>query len=72
MLHDQKIWVGTDTNHNPVYLLPHMSNRHGLIAGATGTGKTVTLKLIAEGFPEDTGRGLLCHGRAGVPFRYQG
>ncbi|MBP3540455.1 MAG: DUF853 family protein [Clostridia bacterium] len=52
MLHDQKIWVGTDTNHNPVYLLPHMSNRHGLIAGATGTGKTVTLKLIAEGFSQ--------------------
>lgn len=52
MLHENKIWVGTDTNHNPVYLLPHMSNRHGLIAGATGTGKTVTLKLIAEGFSQ--------------------
>src|SRR5215475_15206131 len=32
------------------YLLPHMANRHGLIAGATGTGKTVTLQTIAEGF----------------------
>ena len=30
-------------------LLPHYANRHGLIAGATGTGKTVTLQLIAEG-----------------------
>ncbi len=30
-------------------LLPQMSNRHGLIAGATGTGKTVTLQVIAEG-----------------------
>jgi DNA helicase HerA-like ATPase len=31
-------------------LLPQMSNRHGLIAGATGTGKTVTLQVIAEHF----------------------
>jgi DNA double-strand break repair helicase HerA and related ATPase len=31
-------------------LLPNMSNRHGLIAGATGTGKTVTLQVLAEGF----------------------
>jgi DNA helicase HerA-like ATPase len=33
-----------------LYLLPAMSNRHGLIAGATGTGKTVTLQTLAEGF----------------------
>jgi uncharacterized protein len=32
------------------YLLPHMANRHGLITGATGTGKTVTLQKIAESF----------------------
>ena len=31
-------------------LLPRMANRHGLIAGATGTGKTVTLRVIAEHF----------------------
>ncbi|MGN6732507.1 MAG: helicase HerA-like domain-containing protein [Candidatus Binatia bacterium] len=31
-------------------LLPAMANRHGLIAGATGTGKTVTLRVIAEHF----------------------
>ncbi|MDX2036446.1 MAG: helicase HerA-like domain-containing protein [Isosphaeraceae bacterium] len=31
-------------------LLPNMANRHGLIAGATGTGKTVTLQRLAEGF----------------------
>ncbi|MGZ8901842.1 MAG: helicase HerA-like domain-containing protein, partial [Limisphaerales bacterium] len=31
-------------------LLPNMANRHGLIAGATGTGKTVTLRVIAEQF----------------------
>ncbi len=31
-----------------VVLLPGMANRHGLIAGATGTGKTVTLQVVAE------------------------
>jgi DNA helicase HerA-like ATPase len=31
-----------------VHLLPRMANRHGLIAGATGTGKTVTLRVIVE------------------------
>jgi DNA helicase HerA-like ATPase len=33
-----------------LYLLPRMANRHGLIAGATGTGKTVTLQTLAEHF----------------------
>src|SRR5438270_2211398 len=33
-----------------VFLLPKMANRHGLIAGATGTGKTVTLQTLAENF----------------------
>src|SRR5512140_601631 len=32
------------------FLLPQMANRHGLIAGATGTGKTVTLQVLAENF----------------------
>ena len=49
MLQDGKIWVGTGVN-GPAYLLPGLANRHGLIAGATGTGKTVTLKVLAEGF----------------------
>jgi DNA helicase HerA-like ATPase len=31
-----------------LYLLTGMSNRHGLVAGATGTGKTVTLQVMAE------------------------
>src|SRR5512136_1601764 len=31
-----------------LYLLPGMANRHGLVAGATGTGKTVSLQVIAE------------------------
>ncbi|RYH03440.1 DUF853 family protein [Salipiger sp. IMCC34102] len=34
----------------PQYLLLDKANRHGLIAGATGTGKTVTLQILAEGF----------------------
>ena len=33
-----------------LFIVPRMSNRHGLIAGATGTGKTVTLQTMAEGF----------------------
>jgi len=34
----------------PLTLLPKMANRHGLVAGATGTGKTVTLQVMAEAF----------------------
>ncbi len=34
----------------PLFLLPGMSNRHGMVAGATGTGKTVTLQVMAESF----------------------
>lgn len=50
MLQDGKIWVGT--GEEAVYLLPNMANRHGLVAGATGTGKTVTLKVLAEAFSD--------------------
>jgi len=50
MLYENKIWVGT--GNAPAFLLPQMANRHGLIAGATGTGKTVTLKVLAEGFSQ--------------------
>jgi len=45
-----KIWLATGETR--VYLEPSMANRHGLIAGATGTGKTVTLKVIAEDFSD--------------------
>src|SRR6188474_117974 len=34
------------------FLLPRMANRHGLISGATGTGKTVTLQKLAESFSQ--------------------
>jgi DNA helicase HerA-like ATPase len=50
----EKILVGK--GETPLHLLTSMANRHGLIAGATGTGKTVTLQVLAEGFS-----------RAGVP-----
>lgn len=45
-----KIWLATGAK--PIYLEPSMANRHGLIAGATGTGKTVTLKVLAESFSD--------------------
>lgn len=35
-----------------LFLLPAMANRHGLITGATGTGKTVTLQKLAESLSE--------------------
>jgi DNA helicase HerA-like ATPase len=36
--------------HQDIVLHSEFANRHGLIAGATGTGKTVTLKVMAENF----------------------
>lgn len=52
MLRDGKIWIANNINNEPVYLNPSMANRHGLIAGATGTGKTITLKVLAESFSD--------------------
>ncbi len=51
MYQENKIWVGT-SGEEKVYIYPKMANRHGLIAGATGTGKTVTLKVLAESFSD--------------------
>src|ERR1041385_802355 len=45
---DGKIFVGNSVK--PEYLALHYGNRHGLVTGATGTGKTVTLQVLAEGF----------------------
>ena len=39
-------------NEQPLYLLPKMAARHGLITGATGTGKTVSVKVMAEAFSD--------------------
>ena len=52
MLRDNKIWVANNEAGENIFLLPKMANRHGLIAGATGTGKTVTLKVLAEAFSD--------------------
>lgn len=52
MLKDGKVWVANNEKGENVFLLPKMANRHGLIAGATGTGKTVTLKVLAESFSD--------------------
>jgi DNA helicase HerA-like ATPase len=35
-----------------IFLKPKYANRHGLVAGATGTGKTVTLQCLTEGFSD--------------------
>ena len=51
MYAENNILVGANEN-TEVYLLSKLANRHGLIAGATGTGKTVTLKTLAEAFSD--------------------
>lgn len=61
MLRHDAIYLGTarrsdDSISDPQYLLLNRANRHGLVAGATGTGKTLSLQVMAEGFS-----------RAGVP-----
>ena len=52
MFSDQKIWIGQSDSRKNIYLYPSMANRHGLIAGATGTGKTITMKVLAESFSD--------------------
>ncbi|MBQ4020940.1 MAG: DUF853 family protein, partial [Bacteroidales bacterium] len=48
---DKKLYVAHSSN-GPIYITGQMANRHGLIAGATGTGKTVSLQVIAETFSQ--------------------
>lgn len=48
---ERKLYIAHSGN-GPVCLEGKMANRHGLIAGATGTGKTVTLQVIAESFSQ--------------------
>src|SRR4051794_12471391 len=48
MTEDGEILIGKGTK--PERLLLKRANRHGLVTGATGTGKTVTLQVLAEGF----------------------
>lgn len=51
MYNEQKIWIGRSGD-DKVFIYPRMANRHGMIAGATGTGKTITLKVLAESFSD--------------------
>lgn len=51
MYQDKKIWVAQSED-TKLCILPKMANRHGLIAGATGTGKTITMKVLAESFSD--------------------
>ncbi len=51
VLKDGKIYLGTSVK--PEYLDLRLANRHGLITGATGTGKTVSLQVLAEGFAKN-------------------
>lgn len=53
-LKSDAIYIGseTDNSDNKLYFDLKWGNRHGLIAGATGTGKTVTLQNLAEGFSD--------------------
>lgn len=48
---DNNLYVAHSSN-GPIHLIGKMCNRHGLIAGATGTGKTVSLQVIAESFSQ--------------------
>ncbi len=48
---DNQFYVAHCDN-GPIYMIGKMANRHGLIAGATGTGKTVTLQVLAESFSQ--------------------
>src|SRR5262249_41098606 len=52
---DEKIFIGK--GEQSAWLTLGLANRHGLVTGATGTGKTVSLQVMAEGFA-----------RAGVPI----
>lgn len=52
MFTDKKLWLAQSDTKQNLFLLPRMANRHGLIAGATGTGKTITMKVMAESFSD--------------------
>jgi len=47
---DGNMLIAKSGNLKDLFINPRMANRHGLIAGATGTGKTVTLQVLAEAF----------------------
>ncbi|MGI6069666.1 MAG: helicase HerA-like domain-containing protein [Blautia sp.] len=54
MFENNQLWIARAENEaeDKICIIPKMANRHGLIAGATGTGKTITLKVLAESFSD--------------------
>lgn len=51
MYKEKQLYVAHSAD-GPIHIIGNMANRHGLIAGATGTGKTVTLQVLAETFSQ--------------------
>ena len=52
MLVNNQLLIGKTEDKKELAILPQMANRHGLITGASGSGKTVTLKVMAESFSD--------------------
>jgi hypothetical protein len=50
-MENNKMLIGKSQTHKN-FMLPSMGNRHGIVTGATGTGKTVTLQVLAEAFSD--------------------
>ena len=59
-----------DSYQRPEQLLLKYGNRHGLVTGATGTGKTVTLQILAEGF-SNAGVPVFCGRHQGRPVGHR-
>ena len=52
MLANNRLLIGKTEDGKELSILPQMANRHGLITGASGSGKTITLKVMAESFSD--------------------
>ena len=52
MLANNRLLIGKSEEGKELAILPQMANRHGLITGASGSGKTITLKVMAESFSD--------------------
>ena len=52
MLANNRLLIGKTEDGKELAILPQMANRHGLITGASGSGKTITLKVMAESFSD--------------------